>query len=57
MCKALLLTGVLVELDDLEASHRMRKKDRVTIKLKCRNQRYLILSNRKTLKNKSLDLT
>ena len=57
MCKALLLTGVLVEPDDLEASHRMRKKDRVTIKLKCRKQRYLILSNRKTLKNKSLDLT
>ena len=35
----------------------MRKKDRVIIKFKCRKQKHRVLLNRKTLQNKSLDLT
>ena len=35
----------------------MRKKDRVIIKFKCRKQKHRVLSNRKTLQNKSVDLT
>ena len=33
VCQALSLTGISVELDDLQACHCMRKKDRVVIKL------------------------
>ena len=57
VCQALSLTGISVELDDLQACHCMRKKDRVVIKLKCREQKHRVLSYRKTLQNKSLDLT
>ena len=57
VCQALSLTGISVEPDDLQACHRMRKKDRVIIKFKCRKQKHRVLSNRKTLQNKSLDLT
>ena len=56
-CQALSLTGISVEPDDLQACHRMRTKDRVIIKFKCRKQKHHFLSNRKTLQNKSLDLT
>ena len=35
----------------------MRKKDCVIIKLKCRKHKHRVLLNRKTLQNKSLDLT
>ena len=35
-CQALSLTGISVEPDDLQAFHRMRKKDCVIIKFKCR---------------------
>ena len=48
--------GISVELDDLQACHRMRKKDRVIIKFKCRKQKHRVLLRRKTLQNKSLDL-
>ena len=54
---ALSLTGTAVEPDDLQACHRMRKTDRVIIKFKCRKQKNRVLLNRKTLQNKSLDLT
>ena len=37
VCRALSLTGISVEPDDLQSCHRMRKKDRVIIKFKCRN--------------------
>ena len=47
---------ISVELDDLQACHCMRKKDQVIIKVKCRKQKHCILSNHKTLQNKSLDL-
>ena len=57
VCQALSLTGISVEPDDLQACHRMRKKDRVIIKFKCRKQKHRVLLNRKTLQNKSLDLT
>ena len=53
VCQALSLTGISVEPDDLQACHRMRKKDCVMIKFKCRKQRHCVLSNHKTLQNKS----
>ena len=49
VCQALSLTGISVEPDDLQACHRMRKKDRVIIKFKSRKQKHRVLSNRKTL--------
>ena len=57
VCQALSLTGISVEPDNLQACHRMRKKDRVIIKFKCRKQKHRVLSNHKTLQNKRLDLT
>ena len=55
--QALLLTGISVEPDDLQACYGLRKKDRIIIKFKCRKQKHRVFSNRKTLQNKSLDLT
>ena len=57
VCQALSLTGISVEPDDLQAYHHMRKKDRIIIKFKCKKQKHRVLLNRKTLQNKSLDLT
>ena len=51
------LTGISVKPDDLQACHRMRKKDWVIMKFKYRKQKHLVPSNRKILQNKSLDLT
>ena len=48
--------GITAEPDNLQACHRMRKKDRVIIKFKCRRQKHCVLLSRKTLQNKSLDL-
>ena len=56
VCYELSLTGILVEPDDLQGCHHMRKKDRVIIKFKCRKQKHRVLFNHKTLENKSLDL-
>ena len=56
MRQALSLTGIPVESNDLQACQRMRKRDQVIIKFKCRKQKHRVLSNRKTLQNKSLDL-
>ena len=56
VCYELSLTGILVESDDLQGCHCMRKKDRVIIKFKCRKQKHRVLLNHKTLENKSLDL-
>ena len=56
VCQALSLTGISVEPDDLKACHRMRKKDRVIIKFKCRKQKHCVVSKHKTLQNKSLVL-
>ena len=57
VCQALSLTAMLVEPDDLQTCHCMRKKDQVIIKFKCRKQKHRVISNHKTLQNKSLDLT
>ena len=57
VCQVLSLTGIAVETEDLQTCHCMRKKDRIIIKFKCRKQNHRVLSNRKTLQNKSLDLT
>ena len=52
VCQALSLTAMLVEPDDLQTCHCMRKKDQVIIKFKCRKQKHHVISNRKTLQNK-----
>ena len=57
VCEVLSLTEMSVEPDDLQACHRMRRKDRVTIKFKCRKQKHRVLSIRKTLENKSINFT
>ena len=57
VCQALLLTGVSVEPNNLQACHRMRRKDRVIVKFKCRKQKHHVLSKCKTWQNKNLDLT
>ena len=57
MCQALSLTEISVELVDLQACHCMRKKDCIIIKFKCKKQKHRALLDRKTLQNKSLDLT
>ena len=57
VCQALSLTGILIKPYDLQACHRMRNKDQIIIKFKCRKQKHRDLSNRNTLQNKSLDLT
>ena len=57
VCQVLSLTGISVEPDDLQGCHRMRKKDCIIIKFKCRKQKHRVLLNSKTLQNKSLDLT
>ena len=54
VCQALSLSGISAEPDNLQACHRMRKKDCVIIKFKCR--KHCVLLNRKTLQNNSLDL-
>ena len=51
------ITGISVEMDKLQACHSMRKNDRVIIKFKCRKQKHHVLSNHRTLQNKSLTLT
>ena len=57
LCQALSLTGISAEPDDLQACHRMKKKDCVIIKFKCKKQKHRVLLIRITLLNKSLDLT
>ena len=52
VCQALSLTGIWVEQNDMQTCHRMKKKDQVMIKFKCRKQKHRVHSNRK-----SLDLT
>ena len=39
----------ITEPDNLQACHRMRRKDRVIIKFKCRKQKHRVLLSRKTL--------
>ena len=51
VCQALSLTGTSVEPDDLQACHRMRKKDSVIIKFKCRKQKKLYKIKASILRN------
>ena len=43
--------------DDLQTCHHLKKKDTMIVKFKCRKQKRSILINRKSLRNKSDDLT
>ena len=57
VCRAFSLTGHEVKPGDLQACHRLKKKDIVIVKFKCRKQKRSILINRKNLRNKSDVLT
>ena len=57
VCRALSLTGHEVKPDDLQPCHRLKKKDTVIVKFKCRKQKRSILINRKNFRNKSDVLT
>ena len=56
VCEALSLTGTKVKPDDLDACHRMKKKDKVIIRFKNRKQRNDVIFKRKGLKTKGDDL-
>ena len=56
ICKAFSLTGYEVKPDDLQAYHRLKKKDSVIVKFKCRKLKRRVLVNRKNLRKKSEDL-
>ena len=55
--KALSLTGVNVKPNDLHACHRMKRSDRVIVKLKWHMQKNSVICKRKSLGNKSQELT
>ena len=57
ICRAFSLTSHEVKPDDLKACHRLKKRDFVIAKFKCRKQKCGILINRKNLCNKSNVLT
>ena len=56
ICKALSLAGHEVKPDDLQACHRLKKKESVIVKCNCRKLKWSVLVNRKNLRNKSEDL-
>ena len=56
VCKALSLTENEVHPDDLEACHRLKKKENFIIKFKSRKLKYKAINNRKIMKNKSKEL-
>ena len=56
ICKALSLTGHEVKPDDLQACHRLKKKESVIVKFKCRKLKWSGLVNRTNLGNKSENL-
>ena len=56
VCEALSLTGTKFKPDDLDACHRMKKKEKVIIKFKNRKQRNDVIFKRKELKSKGDDL-
>ena len=57
VCKALSLIGVNVVHEDLHASHRMKRSDRVIIKFKCRERKQSVMYKRKNLGTKSHELS
>ena len=50
------MTGTKVKPDDLDACHRIKKKNKVISKLKKRKQRNYVIFKRKELKSKGDDL-
>ena len=50
--KALPLTGHVVRPDDVQASHRLKKKESVIVNFNCRKLKRRVLVNRKHLRNK-----
>ena len=46
ICKALSLTGHEVKPDDLQACHRLKKKESVIVKFKCRKLKWSMLQNK-----------
>ena len=54
--RALFLTGHEVKPDNLQACHRLKKKESVIVKFKFRRLEQSVLVNRKNLQNKSEDL-
>ena len=56
ICKALSLNGHEVKPDDLQDCRRLKKKESVIVKFKCRKLKRRVLVNRKNLRNKSKDL-
>ena len=56
ICEALSLTGHEVKPNELQACHRLKKKESVIVKFKCRKLKRKVLVNRKNLRNKSEDL-
>ena len=56
VCESLSLTGTKVKPDDLDACHRMKKKDKAIIKFKNRKQRNDMIFKRKEMKSKGDDL-
>lgn len=55
MC--LSLTGILIEHENQQTCHHMKKKDCIIIKFEYRKQKRLVLFNKKALQNKSPELT
>ena len=56
ICEALSLTGNEVKPNGLQACHRLKEKESVIVKFKCRKLKQKVLVNRKNLQNKSEDL-
>lgn len=57
VCEALSLTGHTVTPDDLQACHRLKRKDRVIVKFSSRKLKNKIVKDRKKLNEKGRDLT
>ena len=53
ICKTLFLTGHEVKPNYLQACHRLKKKESVIVKCKCRKLKQNVLVNRKNFRNKS----
>ena len=56
ICETLSLTEHEVKLNDLQDCHRLKKKESVIVKFKCRKFKQKVLVNRKSLRSKSEDL-
>ena len=56
ICQALSLTGTPVSAGDLEACHRMRRRDRVIVKFSSRKKRNDVIFKKKSLNGESDEL-